>query len=157
MTDTGTEVITYDSHILSASRAAGIDLMPLLRQVPEGDEDAYTGIMRQLLSAKSAAELNTPFSLEGMREYEGQPLVIESIRQMPSDFAEGLGVYLICNVRDPRTGEQSSISTGSVSVITQLIVAYVQGWLPLTVVPRFAKKPTAQGYTPMHLEVVAAK
>lgn len=154
MTDTGTEVIKYDSQILSAAKAVGIDLQPLLAQVPEADEDAYVGIIRQLLAAKEATDLGAPFDINGMQNWEGSQVVIDGIKRMPSDFDSGLGLYLVCDCRDPKSGERMTLSTGSTNIIVQLVTAHVRGWFPLLVIPRFAKKATAAGYTPMHLEVV---
>lgn len=155
MTDQGTGMVVYDSQLLSSARAVGVDLVPLLRQVPEANEDAQVDIIRQLLEAKDAGDLNAPFSMEGLQEWEGQPVRIDSIRQMPSDYEGGLGVYLICEVTEPRSGARKTVSTGSTTIIVQLVKAHIAGWLPLLVVPRFAKKPTAAGFTPMHLEIVA--
>jgi hypothetical protein len=72
----------------------------------------------------------------------------------PRDYAEGLGVFLVCRVDQPHVGEEFILTTGSVSIVAQLVRAHTQGWLPLQVVPRKAAKPSRNGYFPMHLELV---
>lgn len=155
MTPTSTDLIAYESQILSAAQAVGLDLTPLLAQVPEADEDAYVGIIRQLLGAQSAADLAAPFSMSGLQEYLNTAITVWSIKRMPSDFDSGLGMYLVCEISAAGKDQRVSVSTGSTNIIVQLVKAHVAGWLPLHCIPREAKKPTAQGYTPMHLEVIA--
>jgi hypothetical protein len=154
MGDTGQEIVVYESQILSKAQQAGVDLTPLLAQVPEADDDAYVGIIRQMLGAQTPADLGAAFNLQGMLDYEGVLIRVLAIKRMPSDFDSGLGLYLVCEISDVKTGEHHTVSTGSTNVIVQLVTAFVKGWLPLTCVPRLAKKPTANGYTPMHLEIV---
>lgn len=155
MTTDSKELITYESQILTAAQSVGLDLTPLLAQVPEADEDAYVGIIRQLLGAQSAADLQAPFSITGMQDYLDKAITVWAIKRMPSDFDSGLGLYLVCDISEAGKEQRKSVSTGSTNIIVQLVKAHVAGWLPLHCIPREAKKPTAQGYTPMHLEVIA--
>lgn len=155
MTDTAKELIAYESQILTAAQSVGLDLTPLLAQVPEADDDAYVGIIRQLLGAQSAADLAAPFSMNGLQEYLNTAITVWAIKRMPSDFDSGLGLYLVCDITAAGSEQHVNVSTGSTNVIVQLVKAHVAGWLPLHCIPREAKKPTANGYTPMHLEVIA--
>ncbi len=154
MTDTETGLITYESQLLTQAQSVGLDLTPLLAQVPEADDDAYVGIIRQLLSAQTAADLNAPFSLEGLQEWADKAIIVNSIKRMPSDFDSGLGLYLVADITDPASNEHKVVSTGSTNIIVQLVKAHQLGAFPVACIPRFAKKPTAAGYTPMHLEFI---
>ena len=152
MTTESKELVPYESQLLSQAQQVGLDLTPLLQTVPEADDDAYVGIIRQLMGAQTAADLNAPFSLEGLQGWEGKAIVVNGIKRMPSDYDSGLGLYLVCDITDPASGERKVVSTGSTNIIVQLVKAHQLGAFPVTCIPRFAKKPTANGYTPMHLE-----
>jgi len=157
MTEEQTGVIVYESKLLSDAQAAGVDLTPLLAQVPEAEDDAYVRIIRQLMSAQSAADLNNPFDARGLEEYIDRPILVVGIHKMPSDFDEGLGVYLVVDIVTGPDDQHATITTGSVNCVVQLVRAYTMGAFPLACVPREAKRPTAKGYKPMHLEVIAVK
>jgi len=58
-------------------------------------------------------------------------------------------------VRGKRMDNDEEIvwTTGSVSVVAQLVKAFMLGALPLYATIRKAERPTANGYYPQHLEV----
>lgn len=157
MAEPSKAVATYDSEILSRSGQAGIEMRALMEQVPEADEDAYGGILMAILNAESPADLDAAWTARSLEQYCDTPLRVESIKRMPSDFADGLGAYLVVNAVIPGDGERVTMTTGSVSVVAQLVKANALGAFPLIVVPRKANRPSANGYYPMHLEIVAAR
>jgi hypothetical protein len=154
MTQEQTGLVPYESKLLSQAAAVGVDLTPLLARVPEADDDAYVGIIRQLMSAETAADLDAPFTARSLEDYVDIPIRVLGIHKMPSDFDEGLGTYLVIDCEVHGTAGRHTLTTGSVNVVVQLVKAYTLDALPLVCVPRRAKKPTAKGYSPMHLEMV---
>lgn len=151
MTDS-TALQPYESELLTQAQQAGVDLRAMLDAIPEADDDAYVRLITQLANATSVEDLDKPWSLTGLNDYEGQWLRVDSLRRMPSDFTEGLGFYLIVTAMLYQTGEIITCSTGSVNVVTQLVKAHSLGALPVNVRPMLSSKPTKDGYRPMHLE-----
>jgi hypothetical protein len=150
-------LVPYDSQILSNAGQVGVDLTALLASVPEADDDAYVGIIRQLMSAESVADLDAPWTTRSLEAFVDSPLRVLNIHKMPSDFDEGLGTYLVVDAVVPGLGEKFTVTTGSVNVVVQLVKAHTLGALPLLCIPRRSKRPTANGYYPMHLEIVRAQ
>lgn len=148
-----TAVATYDSQLLTAAQAAGVDLRAMLALVPEADDDAMVAIIVQIVNAQSPEQLDAPWSATGMERLDGQWISVRALKRMPSEYADGLGFYLIVDARIVETGEIVSVSTGSVSIIVQLLRANALGAFPLTVKPVIAAKPSANGFRPMHLEI----
>jgi hypothetical protein len=151
------ELATYDSQILSRSAEAGRELTLLMNDVPEADEDAYARIIADILGAQTPADLDAAWNANGIDKYADVALRVDSIHRMPSDFDEGLGMYLVVNAVIPGDGERVTVTTGSVSICAQLIKAFNLKAFPLIVIPRKSKRPTKAGYYPMHLEIVAAR
>ena len=87
---------------------------------------------------------------------EDHALRVELSRQCQFGH-EWLGWYLVVKCDQPEIGEEFTTTTGSVSIVAQLVRAHVAGWLPLLVVPKQSEKPTRKGYRPMHLELVRSK
>lgn len=122
--------------------------------LPRVQDDAGADeIVRQILAATSWDDLDAPW--EGIKgeELVGVPLKIESAQVYPSDFADGLGVYLRVDAFRLDTGEKVNFSTGSVSIVAQIVKAYVEGWLPLFGKIVQSERPTEKGYFPQHLVV----
>jgi hypothetical protein len=151
VTDTG-PIAPTETQLLTAAQAAGLDLRPMLDAIPEADEDAYVSIIRQIVNATTVEQLDQPWVAGGLTDYVDQWLEVRALRRMPSDFADGLGFYLIMDCKVEDTGEIVATSTGSVAVITQLIKANQLRVLPCVVRPVMAAKASRNGYKPMHLE-----
>lgn len=154
MTDANTTLVPYESQLLSKARAIGVDLTPMLEQVPEADDDAYVGIIRSIIEAKDVAGLDAPWTAKSLQEYVDKPIRVDAIRKMPSDFDEGLGLYLVLDCTISNDGEKATLTTGSVNIVVQLVRAFTLNALPLVCIPRLSKKPSRNGYRPMHLEMM---
>lgn len=128
----------------------------ILDQVPDAGGDGIEGILEQLATATSADELNDPWRAGGMAKYVDVPVVVTAIEKSPSDFDGGLAYFLIVRGAVRATGEKVVTTTGSLSSMAQLLRLWQLGAFPAVVIPRKAKKPTPQGYFPMHLEIVPA-
>jgi len=150
-------VANYDSLILSNAGAVGAEMKALIATIPEADEDAYVGILASILSAETVEDIDAPWTARSLEAFIDAPLRVTGIRRMPSDFDQGLGTYLVVEANIPGDGERIVLTTGSVSVVMQLCKAYALGALPLLVIVRKAKRASANGYFPMHLEIVRAR
>jgi hypothetical protein len=129
-------------------------LNEMAAKIPEGHEDTgQVRILETILGAKSAEELGDPWALAGGEALANVPLRVDTIKRRPSDFEDGINVFLICAGVRLDTKAPVTFSTGATSVVAQLVMAYDQGWLPLFCTFRLAKKPTPRGYYPQHLEM----
>lgn len=124
-----------------------------LQAIPEVDEGSYAGILSRLAEATSVYELDAPYQSESLAEWKDQAIIINSVRRAPSEFAEGLGVYLIVEFINPEDGMKYTCTTGAISIVAQLARAVTLDALPMQVIPRVAARPTKKGYYPQHLEI----
>lgn len=151
---TSTEVSTRSAGAIAEMAAVNAELTRRLETVPESPDDGGASMFMALLNATSWRELDAPWSAQGLARYVGKTIVIDAIHKMPSDLEDGPGWYLVAHGADRATGDEVVFTTSSVATMIQLIIAYTQNWLPLTVVPRVAEKPTKRGYYPQHLEII---
>lgn len=127
---------------------------PLLAAVPDAGTEGMANILEQIARASSLAQLDAPWQAGGLQQFRDRPIVVTGIRKMESDFAGGLGWFLIMDCADALTGETFVATTGSVAIVAQLVKWWSLGDAPLKCIPRMAKNPTPSGFFPMHLEVV---
>lgn len=125
----------------------------MLSQVPEAGDDAVEAILGQIAAAESISELDAPWEGGGMELYKDTPLTIMGIRRMRSDFAGGLGWYLIVDAAVRTTGERVTFTTSSVNTVAQLVRAWVLNAIPFKATPRRAERPSRNGYYAWHLEI----
>jgi hypothetical protein len=126
----------------------------MLPKAEEADAaEAADKIIAQIMGASSWNELDAPWSARGIEPFIDHPLRFDSAKVRPSDYADGLGIYLVCDVADMSTGELAQVTVGSVSIVAQLVRAWTLGAFPLFATPRKAAKPSKAGYYPLHLEV----
>src|SRR5215472_6162415 len=137
-----TALVEYNIWALQQYPGAMEQFKAMLVGVPEPDDDAAARIVMQIMSAQSVSDLDKPWDVEGMRDHDGTMLTIHGITKMPSDYATGLGVYLVCDCSEPGIGERFVLTTGSVSIVAQLVKAHQLDAFPLEVVPRKAERPT---------------
>ena len=149
-----TQLAEYNAEVLDSQPGIREAFMLMLVEVPEPADDAAASIVGAILNAGNVEDLDKPWDTEGMRDLVGQALTVHEITRRPSDFAQGLGVYLGCRVTVEAEAADMFVTTGSVSIVAQLVRAYTLGGLPLRVIPREAAKPTPKGYLPMHLEIL---
>jgi hypothetical protein len=146
-----TEII--DAGTAVSTEVGSMESMVLMvDELPEPDDDATERILAQLLRAKSTADLNKPWEAAGIQGYLDVPLRVLKVTRAPSDFEDGIGVYVVIHAVNVRTNEPVIATTGSVSILAQLIMAHRNGWLPATVIPRGPKRKPRNGRFPMHLE-----
>ena len=128
----------------------------MLASVPLAGQDGFEGIIAAIALATDPADLDAPWRSAGLEDWLNEPIVVTGIRKMESDYQTGLGWFLVIDGAVKATGEVLAITTGSVSVVAQLVKAHALGAFPLTVIPRQAERASAKGYFPQHLEIVRA-
>jgi hypothetical protein len=146
----GTELaIAYSQELTSQFTA-------MVASIPEtDDDDASERIVLQLLGADDVGDLNAPWDSVPAEELAGKRLRIDTIERRPSDFQDGLGVYLVCKGLILDTGEKLVYTTGAVSIVAQLVRAHFLGGLPAICELIIADRPTKKGYRPQHLKFLA--
>ena len=126
--------------------------------IPDGSEDTdgTERILRQILGATDATQLDSAWSSD-TEAIVGKEQSVTGLKRLPSDFKDGLGVFLVVESVITETGEMVTWTTSAVSVVGQLVKAYAAEWLPLPCVLRRSDRPTANGYYPQHLEILRGK
>jgi len=124
--------------------------------VPEADGSGTERILLSILNAKSWDELDDPWDTEKSAALVGVELAIHTITRHVSSYADGLGVFLVVHGKRLDDDTETVFSTGSVSVVAQLVRAYMLGAFPMYAKLVQSDKPTARGYYPQHLEILAS-
>jgi hypothetical protein len=151
---TSTEVAPRSQSQIDALSAVNAELTRQLLTVPDAPDDGGASMFLQLLGAKTWMDLDAPWSAQGLAKLKDKTLLLLRVHKMPSDVEDGPGWYLVVDAVDKATGEEVTFTTSSVAVMIQLLIMHVNGWWPMTVIPRVAKKPTKRGFYPQHLEIV---
>lgn len=124
--------------------------------IPEAnDDEAYEEIVLTLLGAEGLDGLNAPWDTDASEKLSGKRLKIEEITRRPSDFAGGLGMYLVCKGIVLDNGEKFTWSTGSVAIVAQLARAHFLNAFPVIAELIIAETTTAKGYRPQHMKIHA--
>lgn len=125
-----------------------------LEIVPDVADDPTERMLALIQQAESPQAMNSIWdSLPNVKESEGARWRVHNIRLRESDF-ENSDYYLLVEVTDLGSGERKVVSCGSTMICLQLAKAYKEGWLPLDVEVRGPKRPTKQGYRPLHLHTL---
>ena len=126
----------------------------MAEQIPEVGGDGMDAMVARILSAESPEQLSSSWQSDNTRAYVDRQLQILSVKRAASDFADGWGIFLVVEAVNDADGEHVTFTTGSQAIVLQLVMAHAKGWLPLDVVVRQSKRPTKDGYYPLHLEVL---
>lgn len=121
--------------------------------VPDETGDANDNIVGAILAAEHWDDLDAPWESSGAEKLAGKRLLIHTIMRRPSDYRDGLGVFLVAHYTDTESGEAGVFTSSSVSIVAQLVRAYAAGWLPLYAEIVVAARRTKAGYLPHHLKV----
>ncbi len=123
--------------------------------LPRGAEDGGERILEAILNAQTLDATNEIWAgTWNPDKMVGEPIVVESAEVLSSDYKGGLGIFLLVRCVKVRTGEAGMFSTGSTSIVGQVVKAYVLGALPFTCKIVVADEPTSSGYLPQHLEIL---
>jgi len=154
--------------VTTTDNTPGTELAPVVSQatlalfaqmavsIPEADDsEAYENIVSQLLNADGVDALNAPWDTNTADNLANHRLKIEEITRRQSDFAGGLGMYMVCKGVDMGTGETFVWTTGAVSIVAQLARVYHLGGLPCIAELIVGDPSPTTGRRPQHLKVIA--
>jgi len=128
----------------------------LVAPIPGDDGTGAERIVTQLLNAQTVDDLNAPWEGTSGRSLAGKRLVISSVTQRPSAYQDGAGVFLVVDAADATTGERATFTTSALSTVIQLARCHQLGIFPIIADVVVADRPTARGFYPYHLRIVAA-
>jgi hypothetical protein len=120
--------------------------------VPSETSDAVESIITAILNAPSWDHLDDPWESSKAEALAGVVFRIEDVTRRPSDYRDGIGIFLVVHSLNVSTGEKFVWTTSATSVVAQLVHAYVAGWLPLHAELVIAARATERGYRPHHLK-----
>lgn len=152
-----TEVAVPDSgEVAPISPELRARVIAAVEGIPGDDGSGAENIVRQLLDATTIDDLNEPWESTSGKKLNGRRLEIRSITQRASSFEEGAGIFLVADAVDASSGEQTTFTTSALSVVIQLARAWQLGMFPIIADIVVAERPTARGFYPYHLRIVAA-
>lgn len=132
-----------------------LELMPDAVDTSPASADAIAlDIAKRILTAPDADSVLDQQELLEAKDRLGVPLTIRDVRWNGSSFAGGPGVYAVMDAVNHRTGEVELIACGGRNVMAQLYRLVQLRALPRDLMIVEAKKPTANGYTPLWLSKV---
>lgn len=122
--------------------------------IPEADDgEAYENIVLQLLEADDVDAYNAPWDTDAAAGLAGKMLKIESMARRASDFAGGLGIYIVVKGTRMDNGEKFVLTTGGIANVASLARIHFTGRLPAIAELVIADTPTANGFRPQHLKI----
>lgn len=122
--------------------------------IPEADDgEAYENIVLQLLEADDVDAFNAPWDTDAAANLAGKMLRIESMARRASDYAGGLGIYIVVKGTRLDNGERFVLTTGGIANVATLARVHFTGKLPAIVELVIADTPTASGFRPQHLKI----
>lgn len=124
--------------------------------VPDADGAGSERIVLSILKATTWDDLDAPWDKTAKDELIDKEQWIYSITRRPSSFADGLGIFLVIRAKLVDADEETVWVSSSISVVAQLVKAYMLGAFPLCAILRRSERPTERGYYPEHLEFVGS-
>ena len=121
--------------------------------IPSETTDALDSIIGAILSSPSWEQLADPWETASAERLIGRIIRVDRLTRRPSQYKDGLGLFLVVDGVDTQTGEAIVTTTSAMGVVAQLVKAHVAGWLPLYVEWVIAERVTENGYRPQHLKV----
>jgi len=142
-------VAEYSPEVVAAVRE-------LVAAIPGNDDAGAENIVTQLLAATTIDDLNAPWEGTSGRNLAGKRLQVRGVTARKSSFDGGTGIFLVADAVDAKTGDKAVFTTSALAVVIQLAQAHKLGMFPLLVEVVVADRPTARGFYPYHLRVLAA-
>jgi hypothetical protein len=121
--------------------------------IPLETEGGMERILAQVLNAQHWDDLDAPWESSKAEGLAGRRLRFNRVERRPSDFREGLGIFLVCHCVDVDNGDVIVVTTSAVGVIGQLVRAYALKAMPIVAEFIVAERPTKDGYRPHHLKL----
>ena len=129
----------------------------VLETIPQADEDPTERMAAFIMGQPPERWEELWAGLPSVKDNVGERFVVHDIRARESDFEGPLGLYLICDVTNVKTGEKGLLSCSSEMSLVQLVTLYRTGRLPATVEIVQKDKPTKAGFRPIHLRYIGAQ
>jgi hypothetical protein len=127
----------------------------LVAKIPDSSGDGI-GILENILNVEKASDMiDLGSELPKIEQYFGHQLRIETVRKNKSDYVDGPDFYLIFEGVDTSTGEEIVTGCGGESVVATFAKLWDMGALPALCVFSKSEKPTARGYYPINVAVLA--
>ena len=125
------------------------------RSVDESDLNVVITeqLAERLLNAASPDDILMPFDPIKGQDRLGQPLIIEDVTFIESDF-EGFPWYASMRCKDPGRGESYVLTVGGEKVVMQVAGAVFSGQLPLYCKISKSEKATKAGFFPLDLRPI---
>lgn len=144
--------------------ARNADLVEVMRQyktildrIPEPADDDGTGMIIDILNAKTADDLlgeaELPSAQDIAERYPRKMFLITDLIRRDSDLDNGMPYYVIASLVDESTGETIRINTSAATPLAKIAKLYDFGALPARVAFTLSDKPTKAGYRPVNMTV----
>jgi len=115
-------------------------------------EDVSAKIAAQILDSGDFGDENAVWDSLSGKDAVGKVFRFNSLNVLPSDYEESkLGFFLVCQVTDMASGEDTVLSTGAFNVCTQLLKAFLLGNLPAVAEIVAPKRMPKSGKVPLRL------
>lgn len=121
--------------------------------IPREDGNGTENILEQILNAETWEALDEPWQSTDVDDILGRRLTLLRAIRRPSSFKDGLGQFVVCFMRDKKTGKEVVKATGAIAIVAQVARAYALQCFPLEIEWCRADRPTENGYYPQHLAV----
>ncbi len=116
-------------------------------------EEVTQSISERLLKAESLEQLLSPQSTVEAKSILGKPIVVTDVHWNRSTLADNEGqVYAVIDAIID--GVPAAVTTGSRTIMIQVLKAKQAGWLPMDVQIKESPQRTAAGFKPMWFEAV---
>lgn len=132
---------------------SAVDLVAsMMTMIPEAsvDDDAEERILRAVLDAATVEDIDAPWRSSGLEDKEGRALRVNELTRFPADKPGGLPFYLRIRGVDLETGSEFTCTSGSKTVVAQLVKCFMADALPVDVRP--VVNETRSGNKAHHLE-----
>lgn len=149
-----TDVVQFNGVTLNEAQKQALEAFREMGfLIPEIEADGGIGIVMDIMNATTLEQLDAAWTESDNDRLLNQPMLFTQVRRGDSDFKDGLGLFLSVNATVVHSGEEVIFSTGSVSVVAQLVRAYTLKLFPFVGMLVKAEKQSKNGYYPQHLEI----
>jgi len=127
-------------------------LARIMEMLPPATGDVVDRILDSILAAPTQMEENKVWDSTGSKDAVGKRYIFHSVHIQPSDYDDGpLPYFIVADVTDATTGEQTVLTSGSVNIVTSLVKAQLLGNLPWEGEIKGPRRPTKTGHVPLHI------
>ena len=129
-------------------------LSVMAEAVPEGGQGGLDSMLAAILGAKEVGQLGDAFESSSSKNLVGHTVRIDYIERMPSEYTDGLSIFLVVHGVNLSDDDPITFTTGSAVIVAQLIKCHHEKWFPVDARIEQAPKPTKDGYYPLRLRIL---